>query len=58
MKVLYLLNKGSVQTNDPLIMNTTIYVVNPVVFQKCAEWKEKVIRKSWDFYNNMKSAVE
>lgn len=52
------LNEGSVQTNDPLVMYTNIYVVNPVVFQKCAEWKEKVIRKSWDVYNNMKPAVE
>jgi hypothetical protein len=47
----------STQTNDPLTMNTSVYVTNPTIFQKCLEWKEKETKKKWADYYSMDSAV-
>ena len=49
--------EGSTQTNDPLVMNTSIHVSNPTIFQKCLEWKEKENKKKWADYYSMDSAV-
>lgn len=49
--------EGSSQTSDSLIMNTSVYVTNPAVFQKCLEWKEKEIKKKWAEYCSMVPAV-
>jgi len=49
--------EGSTQTNDPLVMNTSVHVTNPTIFQKCLEWKEKENKKKWVDYYSMDSAV-
>jgi hypothetical protein len=49
--------EGSTQTNDSLVMNTSVYVTNPAIFQKCLEWKEKENKKKWVDYSSMDSAV-
>jgi hypothetical protein len=49
--------EGSTQTNDPLVMNTSVHVTNPTIFQKCLEWKEKENKKKWADYYSMDSAV-
>jgi hypothetical protein len=48
---------GSSQTDDPLIMNTFVFVTNPIVFKKCLEWKEKENSKNWKEFYDMHSAV-
>ena len=49
--------EGSTQTNDPLVMNTSVYVTNPTIFQKCLEWKGKENRRKWEDYFSMDSAI-
>ncbi|KAI8895276.1 hypothetical protein BC833DRAFT_601903 [Globomyces pollinis-pini] len=49
--------EDSTPTNEPLIMNTSVHVTNPIVFQKCLEWKEKDTLKKWADYYSMDSAV-
>jgi len=46
--IFWRLIEGSTQTNDRLIMHTSVYVTNPKVFQKCLDWKEKEIKKKWE----------
>jgi hypothetical protein len=49
--------EGSTRTNNPLVMNTSVHVTNPTIFQKCLEWKEKENQKKWADYYSMYSAV-
>jgi hypothetical protein len=43
--------EGTSATSDPLIMNTSVYVTKPTIFQTCLEWKEKENKKKWaDYY--------
>ena len=49
--------EGWTQTNDPLVMNTSVYVTNPTIFQKCLEWKGKENRRKWEDYFSMDSAI-
>jgi hypothetical protein len=37
--------EGSTRTNNPLVMNISVHVTNPTIFQKCLEWKEKENKK-------------
>ncbi|KAL5038673.1 hypothetical protein RTP6_7791 [Batrachochytrium dendrobatidis] len=55
--IFYRLIEGSTQTDNPLIMNTSVHVTNPTIFRKCLEWKEKETTKKWDDYYSMDSAV-
>jgi hypothetical protein len=55
--IFWRLMEGSTQTNDPLVMNTSVYLTNPTIFQKCLEWKEKEKKKKWADYYSMDSAV-
>jgi hypothetical protein len=49
--------EGSTIIDDPLIMNTFVYVNNPAIFRKCLEWKEKRTTLLWAEYYSMDSAV-
>jgi hypothetical protein len=51
------LKEGSKKTDDDLIMEASVYVLNPAIFKKCLDWKCKQIKKRWDDYFNMDSAV-
>jgi hypothetical protein len=55
--IFWRLIEGSTQTNDPLVMNTSVHVTNPTIFQKCLEWKEKENKEKWADYYSMDSAV-
>jgi hypothetical protein len=55
--IFWRLIEGSTQTNDPLIMNTSVHVSDPIIFQNCLEWKEKENKKKWAEYFSMDSAV-
>jgi hypothetical protein len=55
--IFWRLIEGSTQTKDALVMNTSVHVTNPTIFQKCLEWKEKDNKKKWAEYNSMDSAV-
>ncbi|KAI8904127.1 hypothetical protein EDD86DRAFT_92275 [Gorgonomyces haynaldii] len=52
------LKKGSKQVDgDDLAMTTSVLILDPNVFKKCMDWKEKQTQKQWDDYCNMDSAV-
>ncbi|KAF0683300.1 hypothetical protein As57867_024566, partial [Aphanomyces stellatus] len=51
------LKEGSERTNDPLTMNTFVYVEDPKSFRFCLQWKSKEIQRNWDSYFSMNSAV-
>ncbi|KAG9401556.1 hypothetical protein AC1031_009426 [Aphanomyces cochlioides] len=51
------LKEGSERTNDPLTMNTFVYVEDPKTFQFCLQWKSKEIQKNRDSYFSMNSAI-
>lgn len=55
--IFWRLIEGSVATENPLIMNSYVYMTEPSVFQKCLEWKEKEIKKIWNDFCRMDSAV-
>ena len=55
--IFYRLIEGTTQTNDPLVMHTSVYVTKPTIFQKCLGWKEKENKKKWEDYYSMDSAV-
>lgn len=48
---------GSSKTDNPLEMNTFVYMKNPSIFQKCLEWKAKETNKLWDEYFSTEPAV-
>jgi hypothetical protein len=49
--------EGSTQTDDPLVMNSSVHVTNSAIFQKCLEWKERESTKKWESFFSMESAV-
>ncbi|KAI8914553.1 hypothetical protein EDD86DRAFT_179991, partial [Gorgonomyces haynaldii] len=52
------LQPGSKQVDgDDLAMTTSVLILDPNVFKKCMDWKEKQTQKQWDDYFNMDSAV-
>lgn len=55
--VFWRLKEGSKQTNNPLVMNTTVHVVNPDLFEKCLDWKSKQIDKRWREFLDMDPAI-
>jgi hypothetical protein len=44
------LKEGSVATDNPLSMLTYVHVLDPIIFRRCLEWKEKEISKRWKEY--------
>jgi hypothetical protein len=42
------LKPGSAQTNNPLVMNTFVHVLNPTIFRNCMAWKFRMIEKIWE----------
>ncbi len=56
-KIFQRLNNGSQKTEDPLVMDTVVYVTDPTVFQNCLNWKEKNTKKAWETYFSVESAI-
>jgi hypothetical protein len=55
--IFWRLIEGSKSTSDPLVMHTFVYVTNTNIFRKCLEWKAKEIRKVWEDFSSMYSAI-
>ncbi|POM74381.1 Hypothetical protein PHPALM_8676 [Phytophthora palmivora] len=52
------LKEGAIVSTDLLEMRTSVHVENTKVFRTCMEWKYKQIRKLWQDYYSMASAVD
>ncbi|KAL7686316.1 hypothetical protein Plhal304r1_c027g0090371 [Plasmopara halstedii] len=52
------LKEGTVETDDPLMMKTFVYVENPETFCFCLKWKYDENNERWSSFLSMTPAVD